>query len=183
MAMKNHVRNEALRAAAKVAFGALFTGCGGGVEAGNVVLDAAPSTDARVADGSHAGDAETDAAATDDASSPPFDAAAACAITTDADGGLSAASQTCCLALTTANAPQPGSPPVPGGPWGGIPALSSCCAALSAAAPLTTYEYGPPMWSPQACQACADTLGQPAACTPWGPPMPPAMPRARLEVA
>jgi hypothetical protein len=170
--MKPSTKEQALRFAAKVALGAAVTGCGGGTANVAIVhVDAAGADDggSSLEDASAPRDSAVDAVVT-------TDAGPTCALTSDADGGLAPSAIDCCLSITTASAPPAGTATPDGGPFASSSGLVSCCKALAASAPLTTYVYGPKNWPTAACMACAEVLGDRLACTPWGPPMPPAMP-------
>jgi hypothetical protein len=88
----------------------------------------------------------------------------------DADGGLLKGSVDCCLEATSEGAK------TKNGHWSvDRPDLATCCQAIAKARYLTYFVYER-KWPEQACFACAEVIGDPSACTPWGPPMPPAMP-------
>jgi hypothetical protein len=154
--MNDSTRSRALRAAAKLATAVALTGCGG--------LQSAEST-------------QTDSGAISADSSPRASSTStpACSLTTNADGGLLASEVQCCLDLTSAQSPTDGDASA----WRADPSLSGCCHGLAQSFGLIAIEYedaGGRAWSDEACQSCAETIGTPSACTPWGPPVPPAMP-------
>jgi hypothetical protein len=99
----------------------------------------------------------------------------ACGLTTNADGGLLDSEVQCCLDLTTAHAPTDGDAAA----FRADPNLIGCCQGLDQSFSLIAIEYedaGGRAWPDEACQTCAEAIGHPGACTPWGPPVPPAMP-------
>lgn len=147
--MDRETRRLALRQAAKMVLGAAFIGCGGAL----------------------ASEASPDAAA--DARGPydavPKDAGLACDVTPVGDAGISESSVACCLALTESVTPDSGGFDVD---------PSGCCHALYEKGhhSLVSFAYGPSHhWRYDTCGSCAKLVGDPVACTPWGPPVPPAM--------
>jgi hypothetical protein len=151
---------------------------------------AIPSTDdATLADAVTVSPADAVAVPVGDASTQPLadalvpDGPLACAIEKDADGGLTASAIQCCLALTASFVPDAAVLPLPieAGAWKTDASFGACCAALAASGSLIGFVFGGNRdWTMAACEACADTLGQDPtlSCTPWGPPVPPAMPEA-----
>jgi hypothetical protein len=164
--MDANTKQRALRAAARLAMGVSFAGCGG-------IADVVPPpTDASGVDTK--ADSTT---AQGDAQPPPPDSSyvdvGSCDLNAkDADGGLTTAAVTCCLQLTEAS-----SSGIDAGEFVTDPSLSGCCQALYDMGNnnLVTYVYGPDKWPQATCQACADAINHSIACTPWGPPVPPAM--------
>jgi hypothetical protein len=187
----------ALRASAKVAFGAALVGCGGmiGSEAeSSQPIDAAPGR----SDASRAVDANLP---TDDASVAAEDArpgVAACdpppassllpeGLHVDASAEITEATFDCCVNRLEA---------VPVGEAGADfrdaaaadPGLAACCAVVIAR---LDYEFTQTINDPDASQAvaqldqqtsapvrwacCGVTPSEGPTCTPWGPPMPPEM--------
>lgn len=159
--MDAETRKLALRQAAKMVLGVAFVGCGGAIAA-----EAAP-------DG--ASDAKT--GGYDAAVAVPKDAGLACNLTPEGDAGISESSVACCFALTESATPDAGFAFDPA-PWASNPSLSGCCTALYEKGhhSLVSFAYGKePHWRYDTCGACAKLVGDPSACTPWGPPVPPAM--------
>lgn len=143
--MDASIRRRAVRQAAKMALGAAFVGCGGAI-----------------------------ATANDGSTTVPEDAGAklACAVPRG-DAAFPPSDQACWFGLVNAAVGDPGP-----GKRGAFtdPSLKACCDALFVAggSSLVEYAYGKePKLSYASCQSCADTVGDPVACTPWGPPMPP----------
>jgi hypothetical protein len=96
--------------------------------------------------------------------------APSCAVGLDADGGILKGSVDCCLEATSAAATK-----FKSRNWSADrPDLATCCRAIAKAGYLPSFVYES-KWPEEACFACAEVLGNPGACTPWGPPMPPAM--------
>jgi len=169
--MERETRRLALRQAAKMVLGAAFVGCGGAMAA-----EAPPDA---ASDGRGAVDAKT--AAHDAAAVSPKDAGLACDLTPE-DAGISESSVACCLALTESATPDAGGFDFDPSPWAADPSLSGCCHALYEKNDhnLVSFVYGQGShWRYDTCGICAKLVGDPVACTPWGPPVPPAM----LEVA
>lgn len=164
--MNAETRKLALRQAAKMVLGAAFVGCGGAIAA-EAVPDGAPAPrgggyDAAVA--------------------VPKDAGLACNLTPEGDSGITESSVACCFALTESATPDAGGFDFDPAPWAANPSLSGCCNALyeKGHQNLAAFAYGKePHWRYDTCDICAKVVGNPSACTPWGPPVPPAM----LEVA
>lgn len=165
--MDASTRRRALRAAAKLAVGVTFGACGG-----EIAAMSADAGDARKYGGRADGSSAVAEAST----------ASLCSLndTTDA-GTLTSEAVDCCLALTTAATPADAGWSFDAGAFKSDPSLLGCCQALhdKSGQSLVGLVYGPKKWQTNTCQACADAIGQPSACTPWGPPVPPAM----LEVA
>jgi hypothetical protein len=208
--MHSSTRHAALRAAAKVTLSALVS-CGGATEdvatghdaiardaehhadaAPKVVRDTAADTGANAADAGHsrasAGDAEL-AALFDAADGRRRDARAASpctAETFDVDGTVSTATFECCTSYLEADL-------VDGGEGllelRSAPAVKECCASVVAFVDHGGYraleEAG--ITAERAVESCCGVLATEAgppmgpACTPWGPPVPPAMPVAALS--
>ena len=162
----------ALRNAAKVAFGTFVVGCGG-----SIVVGQEP-------------DAQSDAKATKDAALdsaivPKQDAALACTGATEVDASdVSAETFQCCVA-TVKSATGDASPwGDPNGPDASAvtndPAAQNCCSVIIARIDNEpdggnfSDDY---MAAGDALNWCCIALSYPmgGACTPWGPPMPPAM--------
>ena len=166
------IRRLALRNAAKVALGTWVMGCGGTIAIGQ-------EPDA----GGDANKTKKDAAL--DAVVPEQDAALACISKTDVDASdVTSDTFQCCVA-TVSNAVGDASPwGDPNGPDASLvddnPAAANCCAAI-----IARIDHEPDggsvsndyMAAGSALQWCCIALGEPAgaACTPWGPPTPPAM--------
>jgi len=159
--MNRSVFRAALRASAKVALGAAFAGCGGMV--GSTAEHAAPEASAPVE--AYATDAAQERARTCDP--PSFD---------------------CCVASLEAVPPDDGGFEFPDAAVGN-PEVQACCATVIArldsdmratidqpdAAAVEQQDEqtaAPVRW---AC--CEATHAEGPTCTPWGPPMPPEMPR------
>jgi len=171
--MDDSIRKKALRQAAKVAFGTCIIGCGGTLGSGQ---DA--STDA-VNDTTKKSDAaQTDAATTEDASmdSPTLgDGALACTGPIDIDAS-SVDEQVfqCCLGVVEQITGDSGFMVVDAGEVLGDPSIDNCCKAIIAHVDNDTADYGA---ASPTFGTCCSALGYPQgpACTPWGPPTPPAM--------
>ncbi|CAN5676323.1 hypothetical protein BH09MYX1_BH09MYX1_35590 [soil metagenome] len=159
--MDASIRRRALRQAAKMALGAAFVGCGGAIATAN---DGGPSptpgpSDDASRDGSH------DVA-------PPSQLS--CEVP-KGDASFAEKDKTCCfdlVAKASAGFFEHGHVVFTD------PSVVGCCAALHAAVngSMVGYVYGTdPRMTAEQCQSCADTVGDPIACTPWGPPMPPEM--------
>jgi len=106
---------------------------------------------------------------------PSAPTSAACSIAKDGDGGVASGSLDCCLAATKAAVASDGGR-VTGGAWvASRPDLVACCDAIEQTGRLVQLEYSP-RWSTAACFTCEEaTQRGRSACTPWGPPTPPAM--------
>jgi hypothetical protein len=177
--MDAFVRRLALRNAAKVALGSLFFGCGGSISTD------VPKPDAQAADAAPDGDL--------DAALPP-DAALACTGPTEVDAGdVTEETFQCCLGVV-AGVVGDASPWDQNGPDASLvandPSAVNCCSAIVArvdhepdggdlSADYTAAATGADalLW------CCNVAFEQGPACTPWGPPAPPPMPLALLEVA
>jgi len=99
-----------------------------------------------------------------------------CSIAFQDAGTITPEAKQCCLALTVANSPVDAGFSFDAGLFKSDPSINACCTALADhGGPLANLVYGPDHWPAATCNACADAIGQPGACTPWGPPVPPAM--------
>jgi hypothetical protein len=99
-----------------------------------------------------------------------------CAIAVDADGGVVKGSLDCCLEATRVASSGKDGGAVENGDWKTTrPDLASCCRTIASTGHLSYVVYRE-HWDQRACFGCEAVLGQAGACTPWGPPMPPAMP-------
>jgi hypothetical protein len=95
--------------------------------------------------------------------------APSCAVGLNTDGGILKGSVNCCLEATSEAAK------LKSRNWSADrPDLAACCRTIAKAGYLPSFVYES-KWPEEACFACAEVLGNPGACTPWGPPMPPAM--------
>ncbi len=172
--MNSSTKTRALRAAAKLAVGVSFGACGGAEmtalspDAGG--YDAKQSLDASADNFS----VLTDGAVAD---SNVLLADGGWCTLTKMDGGLTDDAVNCCLQLTTDNTPPDAGWSFDAGAFKSDPSLKGCCQALyeTGGSNMVNYVYGPKKWGANTCQACADAIGQPSACTPWGPAVPPAM--------
>ena len=186
--MDPSTRRRALRQAAKIAMGAAFVGC-----ASNVGPQGQPDVASDMAPGPVDGSQQTlDAMDTIDAIEvasidstsvdTSTDAALACNLTQSGDGGLTQGALSCCFALTDLATPEAGTPQSLAMSWASDPSLSGCCNGIyvTSGGNMAGYAYGgnPPPWQVEPCMTCAIVVGVPSACTPWGPPVPPAMPEA-----
>jgi hypothetical protein len=167
-------RRLALRSAAKVAFGSLFLHCGGALTQGpsDAQAEDAVAADAKTADAQAA------------------DAALACTGPTEVDAGdVTEEAFQCCVGDVTA-AVGDASPFDPNGPDASAvandPAAANCCRAIVA-----RIDHEPDGGDPSADWTAASSVlvwccdvafEQGSACTPWGPPTPPAY-LAPAEVA
>jgi hypothetical protein len=195
----------ALRAAKGVAFGVAAVGCGGMTAGEPVTVDEAGQVDARAVDAVDA-PADVPVAAVDAA--PALDASLACgappvsdlasllAEAEHPDAGpppVSESTFSCCLSGLSADLQGAGFPPSDAATVD--PAVTSCCTAVFAR---ITYEWAAqsPLYAEDGnaarlvLSACCDTFASDGlpyppypACDPWGPPVPPAMPRSAQEVA
>jgi hypothetical protein len=190
--MTASTRARALRAAAKLVVGVSWCGaCGGtlGTRAEGDAGSSAPAGDADTLRGDALAGAESGTGAAPrmeasvdlplneaSADSALADAPLACALTRDADGGLTGQAVDCCFALTLSMLPDSGFS-IDAGSWKSDPSLLGCCSALNASGWLAAPAYASKHWSQSACQACAQTIGvNGTQCIPWGPPVPPSMP-------
>jgi len=158
--MNAETRKLALRQAAKLVLGTAFVGCGVAIAA-EATPDAAP-----------------DVKSTGHDAAVPKDAGLACNLAPEGDAGISESSVACCFALTEAATPDAGGFGFDPAPWAANPSLSGCCNALyeKGHQSLVGFAYGrEPHWRYDTCGICAQLVGDPSACTPWGPPVPPAM--------
>ena len=185
--MLSDIQRAALRAAAKLAFSATIIGCGGGtaVEPANE-----PSTDEKTPV------ATTES--TDDAlrvRHPRRDAGVKLDTGVEGDTGHAPTcgyypSQACLCKQVVADAfPDGGTPPPR---WSPDPApnmppeVTSCCTLLAHEADVRAQSHDPNGWDWAERDTCCGVIGWNAAatCTPWGPPVPPAMRRnLKLGVA
>ena len=203
--MNSWAFRAALRATARVALGVTAVGCGGSVAAGpDAAVDspAGPTSEAAT---------EQDAAAVTDAPVAPDRASAALAcnappasdllpeaLHVDAGAGIDQATFDCCVARIAAFGPPDAAVWINELPDAG-PAnadVTSCCAAIVTrldyeertmfgVAPDASAWVSDERAAAQVHWACCAEANEPEGptCTPWGPPMPPAMPRQQLEVA
>jgi hypothetical protein len=188
LVMDHLVFRAALRASAKVAFTATLVSsgiaCGGEITNDVVGDDAAQDPgDARAV-----AVAVVDAPATVDVADTVVDASATCEPPPPAasllDGGpvvVSSSTFSCCAA-TLAGALDGGIVAFTSGP-GQDPAVRDCCAVVIVGHPAEANAAAMSQAN-NAHWPCCEALGFPAnltgtllgTCTPWGPPMPPAMP-------
>jgi hypothetical protein len=174
----DEIQRRALRAAAKVALtmstATVFGACGGMTDAG----PSASGPDAAGDSATSAADvAVADTATSVDTSKPVPDAvvdATACGVTPDA---ATTDQLDCCAAKVKATFSDTEPEPVDAGP-APDPGLVACCGELVKAYDGSTHDYGLTFAQARAC--CYVLPGQwyehgGVACTPWGPPMPPAM--------
>jgi len=133
-----------------------FGACGGAEMTANAPVDS--GLDARKFDGS-----STDAGW--------------CSFAFQDAGTITPEAKQCCLALTVANSPADAGFSFDAGVFKSDPSVKACCKALydGSGSSLVMLVYGPDKWPAATCNACADAIEQPSACTPWGPPVPPAM--------
>ncbi len=166
-----------MKNAAKVAFGTFVVGCGGSIVVGQ--------------DPDAAGDAnkpKNDAATVVDAVVPEQDAALACTAATDIDASVSTETFECCVAEVQSATGDASPWSDPNGPDASLvqdnPAALNCCDAIIAridnepdgGSVSDDYSAASDTLS-WCCMALKGPMG--SACTPWGPPAPPAM----MEVA
>jgi len=183
--MELRVKKLALRSAAKVAFGSIAAGCGGSMM---VASDA--GVDAKV-------DAfvEKDAAIVDVARTPdaPEDAALACTGPTEVDASDVDESVFQCCVVTLQSQVGDASPFDQNGPDASLvandPAATNCCRVVIARIDHEPDggsfgdDYASATSGVDLVPWCCDVAFEMGpACTPWGPPTPPAMPAA-TEVA
>ncbi len=171
--MNASTRNRALRAAARLAVGVTFGACGGAEITAIVPLDS--GLDARKFDGS----SERDSAINNDIDAATVNTTDAgwCSIAFQDAGTITPEAKQCCLALTVANSPADAGFSFDPSLFKSDPSVKACCKALydGSGSSLVMLVYGPDKWPAATCNACADAIEQPSACTPWGPPVPPAM--------
>ena len=157
------IRRAALRQTARMVFGVGAFACSGQQTQSGTQVEPLPSVTAQPAQ-----TAQTHSLPT----------APMCAIGLDADGGLLPGSLKCCLDATR-HAAKPGNGRASGAAWSSErPDLTACCHAIADGNPrkMMSLAYSEE-WNVDACHACAVVIGDNGmACTPWGPPMPPAMP-------
>jgi len=167
--MDSSTRERALRAAARLAVGVSFGACGGAELTANGALDS--GLDARLV----GYDASV---ATSDSSTTSTTDAGWCSLSFEDGGAITPEAKQCCLALTVNSSPVDAGFSFDAGNFRSDPSIKACCQALYSGSgnTLTGLAYGPDHWPIPTCQACADAIDQPVACTPWGPPVPPAMP-------
>lgn len=186
--MNHSVFRAALRASAKVALGAAVAGCGGVV--GSAAEHAAP--EGSTPDAAAAADATwVDVGAPDEAAAcdPPMPSSVLPeGLHVDAAAGISEPTFGCCVSLLKAVPPNDGGFQFPDAAVDD-PQVRDCCATVIAR---LDYEYGQTIEQPDASMAtlrqdeqtaasvrwacCQVTPAEGPTCTPWGPPMPPAMP-------
>ncbi len=165
--MDEATRRRALRQTARIVFGGMCA-CGATTQTNEARIEPLPTP--------------TATAANTQVQTPP-PPTSACAIGLDQDGGLLKGSLMCCLDATrVASTAKDG-----GTGWSGQwitehPELVPCCQAIAGTGRLMSLAFSG-NWSPTACRGCADAIGQPSACTPWGPPMPPPMSWGGLAMA
>jgi hypothetical protein len=182
--MNDSVRRKALRHAAKVAFGSLIAGCGGGLQ--DAAPDAHPKNDVQVSDVQNL-DAQNDAAdASDDVIvdvvKPPWDGSLACTgPITDFDASVDEPTFQCCLGVVEQVTGDSGFTVVDAGAISGDPSVANCCDAIIAHVDQMSSDYGAASPTlPSCCNYAQHPTG--VACTPWGPPMPPAVPYEWLAI-
>ncbi len=154
--MNSSTRRFALRAAAKVALSATLAACGG-------------ATESESSEGSGQG--------------ATLDAVASCGATSaGADADVSSATFDCCATYLTAQA---GDADV--GLDTAPPETHACCSAIVSYLDHQTDAFGANYVRVEnVIGECCETITprpDDGACTPWGPPSPPAMPSALQEVA
>lgn len=153
--MDTGIRRMALRNAAKVALGSLMLGCGG-------VIDLSGE------------DAAVDAAK--DAPQPDAAPVLACTGPVDVDAsGVDQLTFQCCLGVEQALLGDASAFQVDAGVVKGDPSASNCCNAIVAHVDQVTADYAAAAPSLALCCRALGYFSGPA-CTPWGPPTPPAMP-------
>jgi hypothetical protein len=190
--MNRSVFRAALRASAKVALGAAVVGCGGvvGSAAEHAPQEASTSDTSPVSDASQMMDAaasETGVPLEAGACDPPSPSSVLPeGAHADAAAAISASTFDCCVARLEAV------PPDDAGFFPdaavGDPLVQDCCATIIAR---LDYELRQTIGDPDAAaaaqqdeqtaapvrwQCCQVTPSEGPTCTPWGPPMPPAMP-------
>jgi hypothetical protein len=160
--MTSDIQRAALRAAAKLTFAAVVFGCGGSTEP--TTSDTTAATNDPNAEGS-AGTGEYDLKRSHH---PKTTAQTYCASMHSYE-----TEEQCCKA-EVASASFPATPHWSADPDTRVDALTrDCCTVLAKAATAAQD------WSWQERGECCAAIGWNAAatCTPWGPPVPPAMPR------
>jgi hypothetical protein len=174
----------ALRNAAKVALGTWVVGCGGSIVVGQEPDAAGDASKPK-------NDAAVDAAL--DVTVPEQDAALACTGETGVDAsGVSDETFKCCVAEVQSATGDATPWDDPNGPDASLvqdnPAALNCCDVIVARIDdepdggSTSDDYST---ASSALSWCCMALKSPMgpACTPWGPPAPPTMPIAMMEVA
>lgn len=175
--MRSEVRAAALRAAAKVAFSAVFvTGCNGQADNASACSTAVECADRRNPNGPYAealggGDASEGSEMSGDPAEKP-DASIAVG---DADADAPAVD---CAEMVHAAFGTDG--PYPGEPKMVSAEVRDCCAVLLRADSVVTLEH---RWDCCANLTPAAASEVTLACSPWGPPVPPAMPSALRALA
>jgi hypothetical protein len=168
-------RKKALRHAAKVAFGSLMMGCGGteGVNGPDAQGDTMVAKDAPAGQDARAQDAQdegpTDAMMVGDGS-------LACtgeAVSVDS-GDVTEQTFQCCLGVIEQDLGDSAFPEADASTVTGDPSVDNCCSVVIARVDDNTGDYSA---ADAVLPSCCNALGYPQgpACTPWGPPMPPAM--------
>jgi hypothetical protein len=188
--MHPSTRHVALRAAAKVTLSAAILGCGGATEAVTVDASDGDATPVRVTthqDAAAARDAlaALDAQATPDAPDAP---ALACpGAVADPTATVAASTFACCTSFLEGSLLTADSGVLAVDP--SLPTTLPCCAAAVAyvdGAPSAFGSVAGPVLASCCHELATVDAGPPVgpACTPWGPPVPPAMPGAlATEVA
>jgi hypothetical protein len=179
--MLPETHRAALRAAAKIAFFSTVLGCGGSVDTGtNTSPAVGGKTPPQASSPSDDGPQQTDASVADSSASPDS------AITPDAppllDAGVVPGIYTCREIVESAPWPDGGIS------WGGDAGVSAgtiaCCQRLadfydsqysSGDGGLSAWGWGTDKDFKADC--CAAIGYESTTCTPWGPPVPPAMPK------
>ncbi len=161
--MDRALRRTALRGAAKVAFGSLMVGCGGMID----TTDNVPTPPL------------SDAATKPSIGTPA--GALACTGPVDVDAsGVDETTFQCCLGVERALMGDASPWSVDAGVVTSDPSGENCCNAIIAHIDQVTYDYSA---GGTALQLCCSAVHHPMgpACTPWGPPTPPAMPSELLS--
>jgi hypothetical protein len=180
--MDRSVFRAALRASAKVALGAAFAGCGGMVgSTADHAAQEATASDAAVADATRV---DVNAQTCD----PPAPSSVLPeGLHADAAAGIGESTFACCVSLLEAVPPNDGGFEFPDAAIGN-PEVQACCATVIArldydmrqtiAQPdaSTTEQQDEQTAAPVRWACCQVTPSEGPTCTPWGPPMPPAMP-------
>jgi hypothetical protein len=164
-------RRRALRHAAKVAFGSVMIGCGGTQQVSGSDAEADVKTNDVELDAQDAANLED--APTD--SMMMGDGALACTGPVSVDAGdVTEQTFQCCLGVIEGVTGDSGFPAADASTVTGDPSVDNCCNAVIARVDTNTSDYSA---ADAVLPSCCNALGYPVgpACTPWGPPMPPAM--------
>jgi hypothetical protein len=189
--MKSWAFRAALRASAKIAFGVAAVGCGGMVSSGAEPSQAPLDEAGRGADATDAVDASIavdasplEAAACDP---PPSSSLLPEGPHADASAAITETMFECCVAQLETIDPGDGGAGFRDAA-AGDPGIQACCAVVIARldyeqthlvgdpdASAATFQRDQQTSAPVRWECCGATPSEGPTCTPWGPPMPPAM--------